>query len=43
MPDKHAYDLNYYEVFSTPYAFGSGELLMDNIEEWALKNNHTNQ
>ena len=34
MPDKRAYELNYYEVFSTPYACGSGELLMEYIEKW---------
>ena len=37
MPDETAYANNYYEVFSTPYACGSGELLMKCIKEWLIK------
>ena len=37
MPDATAYEKNYYEVFSTPYACGAGELLMQNIKEWLVK------
>ncbi|MCI9312711.1 MAG: hypothetical protein HFE68_05030 [Erysipelotrichaceae bacterium] len=36
MPDESAYAKNYYEVLSTPYACGSGELLMRNIKSWLI-------
>ena len=34
MPDKAAYELNYYETQSTPYAYGAGEQLMEGIVSW---------
>ena len=34
LPDKSAYELNYYEASSTPYAQGAGELLMNEILKW---------
>lgn len=34
MPDRRAYELNYYETASTPYACGAGEKLMDAIVAW---------
>lgn len=37
MPDKSAYEHQFYEVFSTPYACGSGELLMERIKAWLIK------
>ncbi len=37
LPDESAYDLNYYEASSTPYAKGAGELLMNEILKWQNK------
>lgn len=37
LPDENAYEKNYYEVFSTPYACKDGELLMNYIKEWLVK------
>ena len=37
LPDKSAYELNYYEASSTPYALGAGELLMEEILKWQKK------
>ncbi|MBR0385992.1 MAG: hypothetical protein IJI05_05545 [Erysipelotrichaceae bacterium] len=34
MPDRNAYEKNYYEVQSTPYEKGAGEQLMVGVREW---------
>lgn len=34
LPDQGAYEQGYYESFSSPYAPGEGEVLMDRIEQW---------
>lgn len=36
MPDSDAYDKQFYEASSSPYAQGSGEDLMNLIKEWIL-------
>ena len=37
MPDKKAYDLKYYESYTSPFDKGSGEKLMENIVKWIEK------
>lgn len=34
MADEHAYEKQFYEAASSPYAKGAGELLMKQIKEW---------
>ncbi|MBP3399006.1 MAG: neutral/alkaline non-lysosomal ceramidase N-terminal domain-containing protein [Erysipelotrichaceae bacterium] len=36
MPDSDAYDKQFYEASSSPYAQGAGENLMKQIKEWVL-------
>ena len=37
MADEEAYDRQFYEAASSPYAKGSGEHLMNQIKEWITK------